>query len=105
MIRNYMVAGSFQLTTSQMGFNLYLGNNPQNPTPYYRPVPFAITSPFQQGIQFTIEASRRGAHEERETGYPFCCQPTIPWCMWEIDWNPSRSMAWTALRERFPVRQ
>lgn len=59
MIRNYMVAGSFQLTTSQMGFNLYLGNNPQNPTPYYRPVPFAITSPFQQGIQFTIEASRR----------------------------------------------
>ena len=59
MIRNYVVADSFRITTSQLGFNLYIGNNPQNPTPYFRPVPFAITSPFQQGIQFTIEASRR----------------------------------------------
>ncbi len=59
LIRNYLVAGKIALTTSQSGFNLYLGNNLQNPDPYYRPVPFATSSPFEQGIQFTIEASRR----------------------------------------------
>ncbi|NLN59360.1 MAG: hypothetical protein GX147_01370 [Deltaproteobacteria bacterium] len=59
MIRNGLVAGKVALTTSQGGFNLYLGNNPANPDPYYRPVPFATSSPFEQGIQFTIEASRR----------------------------------------------
>ena len=59
VIRNIRVAGEFALTTSQAGFNLYLGNNLKNPDPYYRPVSFASTSPFEQGIQFTIEASRR----------------------------------------------
>ncbi|MCX5852598.1 MAG: glycosyltransferase family 39 protein [Deltaproteobacteria bacterium] len=59
VIRNYMVAGEVALTTSQAGFNLYLGNNLGNPDPYYRPAPFASSSPFEQGIQFTIEASRR----------------------------------------------
>jgi 4-amino-4-deoxy-L-arabinose transferase-like glycosyltransferase len=59
MVRNYRVSGRLALTTSQAGFNLYLGNNLQNPDPYYRPVPFASASPFKQGIQFTIEASRR----------------------------------------------
>ncbi len=59
VIRNYMVAGEFAVTTSQTGFNLYIGNNLANPDPYYRPVPFASSSPFEQGIQFTIEASRR----------------------------------------------
>ena len=59
VIRNIRVAGEFALTTSQAGFNLYLGNNLKNPDPYYRPVPFASSSPFEQGIQFTIEASRR----------------------------------------------
>jgi predicted membrane-bound mannosyltransferase len=59
MIRNYLVAGKLALTTSQGGFNLYLGNNLSNPDPYYRPVSFAKSSPFEQGIQFTIEASRR----------------------------------------------
>lgn len=58
-IRNYLVAGKIALTTSQTGFNLYLGNNLRNPDPYYRPVAFASSSPFEQGIQFTIEASRR----------------------------------------------
>lgn len=57
--RNYIVAGKLALTTSQGGFNLYLGNNLANSDPYYRPVPFATSSPFEQGIQFTIEASRR----------------------------------------------
>ncbi|KQC08909.1 MAG: hypothetical protein APR62_03805 [Smithella sp. SDB] len=59
VIRNYVVAGKFALTTTQSGFNLYLGNNINNPDPYYRPVTFASSSPFEQGIQFTIEASRR----------------------------------------------
>jgi 4-amino-4-deoxy-L-arabinose transferase-like glycosyltransferase len=59
VIRNYVVAGKFALTTSQSGFNLYLGNNINNPDPYYRSVPFASSSPFEQGIHFTIEASRR----------------------------------------------
>lgn len=59
VIRNYIVAGKPALTTTQSGFNLYLGNNLNNPDPYYRPVPFASSSPFEQGIQFTIEASRR----------------------------------------------
>jgi 4-amino-4-deoxy-L-arabinose transferase-like glycosyltransferase len=59
VIRNYAVAGKFSLTTTQSGFNLYLGNNVNNPDPYYRPVPFASSSPFEQGIQFTIEASKR----------------------------------------------
>ncbi len=58
-VRNLLVAGKFAITTSQAGFNLYLGNNLRNPDPYYRPVPFASASPFEQGIQFTIEASRR----------------------------------------------
>ncbi|KUG22224.1 hypothetical protein ASZ90_007956 [hydrocarbon metagenome] len=58
VIRNYVVAGKPALTTTQSGFNLYLGNNINNPDPYYRPVPFASSSPFEQGIQFTIEASR-----------------------------------------------
>jgi len=59
IVRNYRVAGEFALTTSQAGLNLYLGNNLENPDPYYRPVPFAWSSPFEQGVQFTIEASRR----------------------------------------------
>jgi hypothetical protein len=46
-------------TTSQMGLNLYLGNNLQNPDPYYRPVPFASSSPIQQARDFNIEAGRR----------------------------------------------
>ncbi|MDB9823500.1 tetratricopeptide repeat protein [Deltaproteobacteria bacterium] len=46
-------------STSQIGLNLYLGNNLKNPDPYYRPASFAISSPIQQGIQFNLEASRR----------------------------------------------
>jgi hypothetical protein len=49
MIRNYLVAGKFALTTSQGGFNLYLGNNLGNPDPYYRPVPFGDIFPFRAG--------------------------------------------------------
>jgi len=59
VIRNYVVAGKLALTTTQSGFNLYLGNNINNPDPYFRPVTFASSSPFEMGTQFTIEASRR----------------------------------------------
>ncbi|MFH1349978.1 MAG: glycosyltransferase family 39 protein [Pseudomonadota bacterium] len=44
---------------SQWGLNLYIGNNIHNPDPYYLPAPFAVSSPREQAIQFTIEASRR----------------------------------------------
>jgi 4-amino-4-deoxy-L-arabinose transferase-like glycosyltransferase len=63
MVRNYIVAGKLTLTTSQGGFNLYLGNNLSNPDPYFRPVSFATSSAFEQGTQFTIEASRRTGHK------------------------------------------
>jgi 4-amino-4-deoxy-L-arabinose transferase-like glycosyltransferase len=58
-IRNYRTAGELTLTTSQGGFNLNLTNNLRNPDPYFWPVPFATTSPFEMGTQYTIEASRR----------------------------------------------
>ena len=61
-LRNYLVSGEFVLTTHQTGYNLYLGNNLDNPDPYYRPVPFASSNPSAQRIQFTIEASRRAGH-------------------------------------------
>jgi tetratricopeptide (TPR) repeat protein len=60
-LRNYRVSGEFVLTTSHSGYNLYLGNNLDNPDPYYRPVPFASSNPYEQGVQFAIEASRRTA--------------------------------------------
>jgi len=59
LIRNYRVTGQAALTTTQAGFNLYFGNNLDQKDPYYRPLPFASSSAFDQGIQFTIEASRR----------------------------------------------
>jgi 4-amino-4-deoxy-L-arabinose transferase-like glycosyltransferase len=59
LARNYLVAGEVALTSSQAGFNLYLGNNPSNPDPYYRPASFALSLPYEQQVQFRIEASRR----------------------------------------------
>ncbi len=55
MLRNYLAAGEIALTTSQSGSHLYVGNNLE----YRGPVPFTSTSPFERGIHFTIEASRR----------------------------------------------
>lgn len=49
---------SFRSTSGQAGMNLYLGNNLDNPAPYYSPVPFAHSSPFVQERHFAIEASR-----------------------------------------------
>lgn len=59
IVNSYRDSGSIALTTPQSGYNLYLGNNLQNQEPYYNPVPFASSVPFEQGIHFTIEASRR----------------------------------------------
>jgi len=59
MIRNYQLSGKFAPVPAHSGFALYLGNNLGNSTPYYRPVPFASSSPFIQGSQFMIESSRR----------------------------------------------
>jgi tetratricopeptide (TPR) repeat protein len=59
ILRNYSVTGDPTLTTHQAGFNLFLGNRLDNPHPYFRPVPFASSSPALQEIQFRIEASRR----------------------------------------------
>ncbi|UCE52267.1 MAG: tetratricopeptide repeat protein, partial [Desulfobacterales bacterium] len=58
-IARYQAAGRAGPTTSQSGLNLYLGNNLQNPDPYYRPVPFARSVPLLQAREFNIEASRR----------------------------------------------
>ena len=58
-INNYRSSGELKLTTSQAGYALYMGNNPDNPDPYFRPVSFASSSPFEQGTQMIIEASRR----------------------------------------------
>ncbi len=57
--RNYRISGLFVPISSQSGYNFYIANNLQNPDPYYRPLPFASSSPFEQGVHFTIEASRR----------------------------------------------
>jgi len=59
VVRNYQAAGRFALTTSQAGFNLHLTINLKNPDPYFWPVPFATTSPFEMGTQYAIEASRQ----------------------------------------------
>ncbi|MBI9082516.1 MAG: glycosyltransferase family 39 protein [Desulfobacterales bacterium] len=58
VVKNYRETGQMALTAAG-GFNLYLANNPDNPCPYYRPVPFAVSTPAFQATQFTIEASRR----------------------------------------------
>jgi hypothetical protein len=47
--------------TTNLGYNLYIGNNLENQDPYYRPVPFASSAPYEQAVQFTIEGSRRAA--------------------------------------------
>ena len=49
--------------TATGGFNLYLANNLQNPYPYYRPVPFAVSTPSKQATHFIVEASRRAGEK------------------------------------------
>jgi tetratricopeptide (TPR) repeat protein len=58
VLHNWSVSGRPSLTTPQTGRALYSNNNPGNPTPYYRPTPFALAKPRLLAVQFTIEASR-----------------------------------------------
>lgn len=41
------------------GFSLYRGNVLDGTSPYYNPVAFASTSPDTEGVEFSVEASRR----------------------------------------------
>ncbi len=59
IIRNYQVSGIPAILPSQSGFLLYAANNPNNKSPYYQPVSFASSHPYEQGIHFTVEAARR----------------------------------------------
>ena len=59
VIRNYCVSGRVAMTTSQAGRNLYFGNNPEDPAPYFRVASFASADPSEEGIHFAIEADRR----------------------------------------------
>lgn len=45
--------------TPLSGFNMYFSYNLENSLPYYRPVKFVSSVPFEQTPQFRIEASRR----------------------------------------------
>jgi tetratricopeptide (TPR) repeat protein len=57
-VHNYRATGEYKFSPSS-GFNLYLANSLDNPYPYYRPAAFATSVPWDQGVQFVIEASRR----------------------------------------------
>ncbi len=63
IVRNYLLTEHIRITPLQSGFLLYANNNYSNGSPYYQPVPFASSHPREQGIQFTIEASRRMARK------------------------------------------
>jgi 4-amino-4-deoxy-L-arabinose transferase-like glycosyltransferase len=52
-------SASGELAGPRFGFNLYMGNNPDNATPYYRPVRFTSSAPEHQSVGFVVEASRR----------------------------------------------
>jgi 4-amino-4-deoxy-L-arabinose transferase-like glycosyltransferase len=76
--RNYRVAGEVAFMPSQAGFNLYLGNTLENPSPYFAPVPFAWPSAYDMGPQFTIEASRRaGARLSASEASAFWARETV----------------------------
>lgn len=59
----YLASGGWSATSPQLGRNLYYGNSPENPTPYYRPMPFASSVPGESSVQFIIEAGRRVGRE------------------------------------------
>ncbi len=58
-LHNYSSSKQFTLLPIQSGFLFYCTNNITNPTPFYSPVSFASSHPEEQGIHFTIEASKR----------------------------------------------
>lgn len=58
-LHNYLHSRQFSVLPVQSGFLFYCTNTIGNPTPLYRPVPFASSLPEEQGIHFIIEASRK----------------------------------------------
>jgi 4-amino-4-deoxy-L-arabinose transferase-like glycosyltransferase len=58
-LHNYGSTGKITILPLQSGFLFYCTNTVSNPTPFYRPVPFASSHPDEQGVHFVIEASRR----------------------------------------------
>ncbi|HYF01318.1 MAG TPA: glycosyltransferase family 39 protein, partial [Planctomycetota bacterium] len=59
-VRNAAVGGGFVLTTSQLGPNLYTGNNPENTTGRYRPPSFLEAGATEfEAKGFRAEAERR----------------------------------------------
>ncbi|RJX18615.1 MAG: hypothetical protein C4563_09305 [Desulfobulbus sp.] len=63
LLPRYLAGGGWSATSPQLGRNLYYGNSPENPTPYYRPMPFASSVPGESSVQFIIEAGRRAGRE------------------------------------------
>lgn len=57
----YLVAASVSggVSGPRSAFNLYMGNNADNPTPYFRPVRFTSSAPEHQATGFALEAARR----------------------------------------------
>ncbi|MDD2237139.1 MAG: glycosyltransferase family 39 protein [Kiritimatiellae bacterium] len=58
-VRNAQISHRVVLSTTQGGFNFYLGNHHLYEAPGSRPTQFAMPDPYVQGTQFTIEANRR----------------------------------------------
>lgn len=61
LLAGYLVAASISggVAGPRSAFNLYLGNNAENPTPYFRPVRFTSSAPEYQATGFALEAARR----------------------------------------------
>lgn len=57
--RNHHVSGAWVLTTTQLGQNLYTGNNPTNPYGAYGVVPFVRANPHFEEEDFRVEAEAR----------------------------------------------
>jgi Tfp pilus assembly protein PilF len=58
LVRNFTVAGDWVLTTSQVGQNFFIGNNPENLTGMYRPPEFVRSDPKFERLDFAREAER-----------------------------------------------
>lgn len=56
---NIQSSGDHSFLPVQSGFLFYCTNTVENPTPFYKPVPFASSLPEEQGTHFQIEASIR----------------------------------------------
>lgn len=85
--RNYWVSGEWHLTTSQLGPNFYIGNNPQADG-YYQPLEFARgDAQYEQADAVAIAEAARGRRlTAREVSQyylaqsmEFICQKPVQW--------------------------